>query len=664
MRIKPVNTILIISTLSLILGILFQENFKMTGNNLLFLLIGIVFTGFFFVLKFKSKAFIGVFLLFFGVGIITQFTHYQPNNKNHYTNILQTDTPYFLQGKITSIKGKTTIVELEKQNEKNIFGKILLSLKDSLAFENIGNSILFHTKLLPISETKNPYQFDYQTYMERKNVFWRAFTDNFHIKKSTNFSIIAVANKLQNHLAISVENSSFSTESQGIIKALLLGIRDDISQETYQTYVDAGAVHILAISGLHIGIIISILSFILHLFFKSKKHNILILCTLITFLWAYALITGLSPSVVRAVTMFSFLSIALETKRHQGVYDNLIISIFILLIFNPFYIYDVGFQLSYMAVFSVVTFQPLFNRWWYPKNGIVRFFYGILSVSFSAQVGVLPISLYYFNQFPSLFFITNLLVLPFLGIILSMGILVIFLGSLGILPHFLAIGYDFLIRMMNASISWVASYNNFVLRQIYFDATMLIISFLVIILMAFWLHFKHIGFLQGTLIGVLCFQMILFYNKYTQQNTTEIIVFQQNKPLIGIYQNQKLTLLHSETNGIPSKYIVNFITKRNIKSVDIQKVNSIFSFAGKTFLILNENWYPDASFGKIDYVILSNTPKIHLEKLLQHIDPQMIIADGSNRRFLVERWKETCKKENIPFHSTSEKGYFSIIFNN
>lgn len=538
----------------------------------------------------------------------------------------------------------------------------MLSLKDSLAFENIGNSILFHTKLIPIPETKNPYQFDYQKYMERKNVFWRAYTDHFQIKKSTDFSTMILANKLQNHLATSVENSSFSTESQGVIKALLLGIRNDISQEIYQAYIDAGAVHILAISGLHIGIIISILSFILHLFFKNKKHNILILCTLIIFLWAYALLTGLSPSVVRAVTMFSFLSIALETKRHQGIYDNLIISIFILLIFNPFYIYDVGFQLSYMAVFSVITFQPLFNRWWYPKNGIVRFFYGILSVSFSAQVGVLPISLYYFNQFPSLFFITNLLVLPFLGIILSMGILVIFLGSLGILPHFLAIGYDFLIRMMNASIARVASYDNFVLRQIYFDATMLIISFLVIILMAFWLHFKHIRFLQGTLIGVLCFQMMLFYNKYTQQNTTELIVFQQNKPLIGIYQNQKLTLLHSETNGIPSKYIVNFITKRNVKSVDFQKINSIFSFAGKTFLILNENWYPNASFGKIDYLILSNTPKIHLEKLLQHITPQMIIADGSNRRFLVEKWKETCKKENIPFHSTNEKGYFSIIF--
>lgn len=660
MRLKPINTTLAISTIAIILGIIFQNNLGFSVQQTLLILLLGVSVGVFFFFRMKKAVFVGVFLIFFVGGMLLYSVHYEPNTKNHYTQKLKENQFYTLEGKILSVKGKNAIVRLQKSKNQEITGKILLSFTDSLSAEVVGNSILFHTELKPISAVKNPYQFDYQRYMSYQNIFWRGFVSNYQLQQSDVFSLTIFAARLQHRLASSLDNYSFSAESKGIIKALLLGVRHDIQEETYQEYIDAGAVHILAISGLHIGIITMILSYILHFFFRRKKYKVLIMLLLMIFLWAYALLTGLSASVVRAVTMFSFLSMALELKKYQGVYDNLIVSIFILLIFNPLFLFDVGFQLSYLAVFSIVTFLPIFNSFWFPKNKIIRFFYGILAVSFSAQIGVLPVSLYYFHQFPTLFFVTNILILPFLGIILGVGILVIGLAGLGILPNFLVVGYDFSIRLMNTAIGWVASFNDLIFKQIYFDWRMLLCSFLGIILLAFWLHFKNIRFLYAMFASVIMYQFILFYDKYTTQTTSEVIVFQQyNSSVIGIRNGEKLHIFSSQEEKA-QKNIANFVTQSRIKQTHFQQIPNIFSFNGKTILVLDDVWYPDVSFPEIDYLILINSPKIHLEKLLQVIKPQLLIADGSNAFWFVKQWKETCQKQNIPFHSTNEKGYISI----
>lgn len=660
MRLKPINTTLAISTIAIILGIIFQNNLGFSVQQTLLILLLGVLVGVFFFFRMKKAVFVGVFLIFFVGGMLLYSVHYEPNTKNHYTQKLKENQFYTLEGKILSVKGKNAIVRLQKSKNQEVTGKILLSFTDSLSAEVVGNSILFHTELKPISAVKNPYQFDYQRYMSYQNIFWRGFVSNYQLQQSDVFSLTIFAARLQHRLASSLDNYSFSAESKGIIKALLFGVRHDIQEETYQEYIDAGAVHILAISGLHIGIITMILSYILHFFFRSKKHKVLIMLLLMIFLWAYALLTGLSASVVRAVTMFSFLSMALELKKYQGVYDNLIVSIFILLIFNPLFLFDVGFQLSYLAVFSIVTFLPIFNSFWFPKNKIIRFFYGILAVSFSAQIGVLPVSLYYFHQFPTLFFVTNILILPFLGIILGVGILVIGLAGLGILPNFLVVGYDFSIRLMNTAIGWVASFNDLIFKQIYFDWRMLLCSFLGIILLAFWLHFKNIRFLYAMFASVIMYQFILFYDKYTTQTTSEVVVFQQyNSSVIGIRNGEKLHIFSSQEEKA-QKNIANFVTQFRIKQTHFQQIPNIFSFNGKTILVLDDVWYPDVSFPEIDYLILINSPKIHLEKLLQVIKPQLLIADGSNAFWFVKQWKETCQKQNIPFHSTNEKGYISI----
>ncbi|TYA81458.1 ComEC/Rec2 family competence protein, partial [Seonamhaeicola marinus] len=230
-----------------------------------------------------------------------------------------------------------------------------------------------------------------------------------------------------------------------IINALFLGQRQNIDRAIYTNYTNAGAIHILAVSGLHVGIIFLILNFLFKPIERLKKGYLIKTIFLLTTLWGFAVIAGLSASVTRAVTMFSIVAIAVNLKRPTNVYNTLAISIFVILLFKPLFIFDVGFQLSFLAVFAIVAIEPMLNKLWKPKNKLLKIYWQTLTVTISAQFGIIPISLFYFHQFPGLFFISNLVIIPLLGFILGFGILIILLASINVLPQFLADAFGFII---------------------------------------------------------------------------------------------------------------------------------------------------------------------------------------------------------------------------
>src|SRR5690606_24095560 len=250
-----------------------------------------------------------------------------------------------------------------------------------------------------------------------------------------------------------------------IINALLLGQRQDIPEEVYNNYTSAGAIHILAVSGLHVGIILLLINFILNPLENLKNGQFIKLILILLLLWSFAIIAGLSASVVRAVTMFSFVAYAMHIKRATNIYNILAISMFFLLLFKPSFLFDVGFQLSYIAVFAIVWIQPVLYKWWTPKLRPVNNLWQLFTVTIAAQIGVIPLSLYYFHQFPGLFFVSNLVIIPFLGIILGLGLLVIILALLNILPDLIADFYGSMISTMNNFIGWIARQEDFLFRD-------------------------------------------------------------------------------------------------------------------------------------------------------------------------------------------------------
>ena len=426
----------------------------------------------------------------------------------------------------------------------------------------------------------------------------------------------------------------------------------DITPELYQQYINAGAVHILAISGLHIGIITYLLTLFISLVVPAHRKGVKIALLLVSLL-TYAAITGFSASVLRAVVMFGGYSIAYLAESRRARYDSLLLSAFILLLCKPTFLFEVGFQLSYMAVLSIALFLPLGDKYRF-ENRFLNFFWDIIKVSIAAQIGVLPLSLYYFHQFAGLFLVTNVLILPLLGIILSVGIGVVLLASIQLLPYWLLVCYEKALSLMNHIIGYIASVEQLVIRDVYFDTICLCLCYLAIVWAIIYLRARKIKFVYFFFLTLLSLQTYFFHLKYESAKKEQLIVFHQyKKTVIALQQGREATFYLSDTVAIPQQLIKNFRTQHQVKTIHYKAIKNILPFKDDFLTIIDDKFYLDTSY-PTHYLLLRNNPKIHLEKFLSNIRPKILIADGSNRPFIIEKWKQTCQKLQIPFYYTKD----------
>ena len=358
--------------------------------------------------------------------------------------------------------------------------------------------------------------------------------------------------------------------------------------------------------------------------------------------------------------MFSIVAIGLNLKRTSNIYNTLATSIFVLLLIKPSFIFDVGFQLSYAAVFAIVSIQPIIEPLLKPKNKLLNLLWKTLTVTVSAQFGIIPISLYYFHQFPSLFWLSNLVVIPVLGIILGLGLLVITLALIDLLPEFIADIFSFVIRMMNTFFEWIARQESFLFQDISFNIFQVIISYLLIFTIYQFYFNRKAKWVFYSLVLIIGFQANFIFN--SNQNKGEILyIFHKSKyTIIGKKTDKKLQLYSNlesvETNTIPRTFAV----KNNLTIERPKPLQPIFNLKNRTLLVVDSlGVYPVINL-KIDYALLTQSPKINLNRLIDSIQPKAIIADGSNYKSYILRWKTTCLKQKIPFYQTGKTGAFII----
>ena len=654
MKPTPFNFPLCILLLGIILGIIGQDLLNKIGIAISLLLSGIAVGGIYYC-HFRLKKFLKetVFLAGMSLGILAYNIHYEPNDSKHYLHKLSPEKAYSLVGRIEHIKNRQVIVALQPTETANYRGKLVLYLKDTLRENALGQAILFHSKLSPIAAAQNPYQFDYKRYMEHQGIYWQGYPTCYEIKDTPSFSPFIKAKQLQGYLAATLSHYPFSKETVGVLKALVLGVRSDITPELYQQYINAGAVHILAISGLHIGIITYLLTLFISLVVPAHRKGVKI-ALLLVFLLTYAAITGFSASVLRAVVMFGGYSIAYLAESRRARYDSLLLSAFILLLCKPTFLFEVGFQLSYMAVLSIALFLPLGEKYRF-ENRFLNFFWDIIKVSIAAQIGVLPLSLYYFHQFAGLFLVTNVLILPLLGIILSVGIGVVLLASIQLLPYWLLVYYEKALSLMNHMIGYIASVEQLVIRDVYFDTICLCLCYLAIVWAVIYLRARKVKFVYFFFLTLLSLQTYFFYLKYESGKKEQLIVFHQyKKTVIALQQGREATFYLSDTLSVPQTLIKNFCTQQQVSNLHYKALENIVPFKEDFLTIIDDKFYLDTSY-PTHYLLLRNNPKIHLEKFLSNIRPKMLIADGSNYPFIIEKWKYTCQRLQIPFYDTKIK---------
>lgn len=617
----------------------------------------------------KFVIYTALLMLLFGVIIVTN-TKPKGNNKHfshHYepASILAIRLEEELKSTNFNVRFYGKVIRV---NQKEVEGRVLIRIPKKEIEKPLELDDLIYTSapLFEINGPKNPGGFDFRKYYAGRGIRHQLTLYKNQIiqiklkpRKIKNWALL-----LRERIIASLAHHKYSDKSFSVIQALLLGKRHDLSEETIRSYQDAGAMHLLAISGLHIGILMAILNALLRPLKRVKYERWIRLILLLGFLWTFAFLSGLSPSVIRAVSMFSILSLGMIRRLKSRLSNYLMISLFISLVIKPLYVFDLGFQLSYAAVIAILEIGPLIKNLWKPKHKLLGYLWNLFVISIAAQLGVLPLCLYYFHQMSGLFLLSSLIVIPFLGLILSGGYLMILLDRLGLLQVIYVMAYDKVMQMMNATIDTIAKLEFLVFEQVFFSLPLLFLSYILLYFWINWLKSRTMRASVFLMTWMLIFTGTLLVESFQSDKSYAFVVFQQYKKSLII--DQRGTLLYVYSNADPKDpNILRALRDYKQKYIGMELIRSkrdknFFRIGNKKLMVVDHKSV-NTDFGfDPDIIVLANSPKINLDRFINQTKPTVIVADGSNYETFKTMWEKSAKSKGILFYDTAKQGAFII----
>lgn len=607
--------------------------------------------------------------------------------------LMQIETP--LEEKEKTFKAEVKILQVVNNLHSQLTtGKALVYFQKSESVTELkyGDVILTNSAFRQLEGPKNPHGFDYAAYMRNFQVYHQSYipTNQWH-KTNKNYanSFFQKVYQTRAYFLQVIEDKVGTTSEIGVASAILLGYKANLDDEVRNTYADTGAMHILAVSGLHVGIIFIIINNLL--FFLEKIHRrgkILKFFLVIVVIWGYAFITGLPPSVSRAATMFSIFAIGEVFNRKAFSFNALAASAILLLLYNPYMIKMVGFQLSYAAVAAIMWLQQHIYRLFQAKNYLLDYIWKISSVSIAAQLGTAPLSVFYFHQFPTYFWLSNLIVIPAAGIILIVGVSLLLLSNIPYLGDLLGIVLQGLINSVYNSlqiIQWLpySTIEGLVITDLQF-------WFLYGVIGAGALFFvlNHFKYLQLSLALILCLTSTFAWQQYQSMQQKQLIVYHLPKEgAVDFIIGEQSHLMGQEDlwqEKESDKFQYNIAPNQlmsNVSAIQFASFNEsspkttadsqlIFEapfvqFCGKKVLLLTDTTsLPPILMKrvKVDYLILTQTPRVSLQKTLDWLEVNKVIFDASNSYKQVNQWKSECELYGLSCHDVREKGAFVVSF--
>ena len=462
---------------------LWPENFSWPYWVAIWLLLVIVCGGVFWFSRWRWRWLFGVmagmaFFLWGGISVVHQRETVQYDWDGEpaiYKGIVESVPE--VRGKTFRAEVRVDVQRLSNGNWKRIDRNILLSwMPDSLSKPlACGDSVCFYAKVsYPFSE-KELTKFDYGDYLLRKSISGTAlaYAGNWRCTgKPRSLSVSQLAKVCQQQVVDVYRSWGLDQDVQAVVSALTIGEKTDLTPELKAMYSAAGVSHVLALSGLHVGILSCILLWLFYPLTYLKHGRKILPFLVVCLLWFFAFISGLSSSVVRAVVMYSLYTFAsfCSEERFSGMH-SLVLAAFLMLIYNPFFLFDISFQLSFTAVFSILAFYPLFSRWLCIKNCVLRYVWNTLSLSVSAQLGTLPFILYYFGSFPTYFLLANLVVVILAGGILMLTLVALCVASVPMVGSTVMTLLEWCTSVLNESTRWVQQLDGSQITSVYLSSS-------------------------------------------------------------------------------------------------------------------------------------------------------------------------------------------------
>lgn len=561
-------------------------------------------------------------------------------------------------------------------------GKLLVYFKDLVSDSSIviGNEYLVRGKLIPIQQSNNPHSFDYAEFLKRTGIQHQLFLDESQfslVRKNQNTSVDRLIQSIRNH-CINIFQKYFHDQNKlGILYAMVLGKRDGIDEQLNQAFVNTGAIHVLAVSGLHVGILCMFVTYLFRAFeffirISKLKRGILS----VTIIWAFAFITGASPAVCRAALMFSLFYIAKDIlHRKVSVYNVLAGTALILLIINPNQLFQIGFQFSFLAVLSIVFFYPFVNGMFTSRYKLINYLYSSVCIGIAAQILVFPLGIFYFNKFANSFLITSLFVVQFAMVILIGGLAILIFESIGleVVNHYVLVtSMDFILEKFEDSIFWVQSMPFSSSGNLWLDWEQLIIIYLLITSCMYYLKGRKIYIYAGLIFfyGLINYTIHQKTNKELQQiayiyDAKDICVdifIGKNALHLGPTLEADGAFIYSRNrlaHSIDAVYPIE--EKKSPSSFEydhdlIRLGNHIIAFANvETLKKIKKDQ-------KLDYVLVSRG-HTDLEKLnLDQLRTVEIILDGSVKFWEREKILGFAKENGLKVHDVKVDGAKEISF--
>ena len=582
---------------------------------------------------------------------LTRYPIEKQNSVLLYTNLLQ----YSDSTSCENIKGKA-ILYLQKDSNS-------LSLKS-------GDKLIIYTTLSLPEKTGNPDEFDFGRHLLRNGICGTGYASAERWKRisgADGFSLMRLAQRCRLKLLDISRKMNIDGNEFAIISALTLGYTDAISPELRDSFSVTGASHILSVSGLHVGIIYVMLGLMLGFLDKWKRTRKIKWIAVILFLWFYAFVTGLSPSVSRSVFMFSLFALAKITNRQSSVYNNIFLSAFVLLIINPMWLFNVGFQLSYSALLSILYFQPKIAKWLVFKNRILTYCWELTSVSIAAQLGAAPLCLYYFHQFPNYFLLSNFVGVPLSGIIIYLDVALLITNSIPMIGSIVSWLLVTTTKLMYGGLKIIENLP-FVTTNIWIDSVQLILIYASVFAVGLLMYkIKYKYFLLFFVSAILFFGINIF-RAVSDTNIDELVVFNSKQSVtVNMVNSRQNTVI---TNNVETSKTLakDFWLHHDIAAPDYHILDTIFGidafrFADKNFVVISSNKIYDryaTTHLKTDYLIITKGVSPSENLLKYYFAPSCIVltADaGTKSKRVFERLSKT---KSIGYYSIAEQGAFRI----
>ncbi|MCK9618599.1 MAG: ComEC family competence protein [Lentimicrobiaceae bacterium] len=579
-----------------------------------------------------------------------------------------------VQQKAKTNRTVACIISLFKNGKhKKVNVKVMLYFADSTSKSlRYGDIIICNSPLQLISPPKNPNEFDYQKYLARKGIYYQAYIKPYQwlpLQANQGNFFREQASKVRAYFLLIFEKHGVSGKEYAVASALILGNTDKLDAELMAEYAGSGAMHILSVSGLHVGIVYMVLDFLLFFMNRNRTLRILKAIFIFLFIWFYAFITGLAPAILRAAVMISFIIAGNVYSQKPNIINSIAASAFIVLLYNPFLVTDVGFQLSYLAVTGIVLLQKPIYSLWIPANYLLEKAWALCSVSIAAQLVTFPLSLYYFHQFPNYFLITNLIAVPLSGFIIYTGALTLLVSPLHVLCDAVSFFMVLLLKILNFTVHFIENLPGAILQNLYLNTLQLFLIYLLLTFVILFCFQWKKTLLISSLLFLLLFSISVFYNRLNAENQKLIVVYNIKKHTAIDFISGTKSWQVMDSTLLKEDKILKYSIYPNRIRMHLKKQSNFFlrkdnkyilwEFSGKKIVVVKKPLdHNICDTARINYLVIAGNPKVNIRELLQFVHVNIIVFDASNSVGRVRKWVEECKLLNVKYYSVFEKGAF------